>query len=108
VSRAVLLIDPALGIDSQDLEAAWNGDPDCRALARLEPVPQPPGRFDPTLGAVALTFVVGVATGVTANLVTDALRRLLAEHKPEADLELDYRRDAEGNEQLILRKKGGA
>jgi len=72
MSKPVLIIDPALGIDSQELEKAWKEDPACRALGRIEPAPQPPGHFDPTRGTVALTFAISVVTGLTTNLLTEA------------------------------------
>ena len=105
--RPVLVVDPGLGITASELEARWNADPVASAQGHLEPVDTAHRSFDPTLGAMAITFVVAVATGVTTNLVTDALRRLLADRVPAEELEIDSRRDAQGNEQLILRRKTG-
>lgn len=66
-----------------------------------------PADTDPGLGAIAFTIVIGVATGITANFLTDALHRLLADRVPAEVLEIDIRRDAQGNEQIILRRKTG-
>ena len=103
----ILVIDPELGISADELEALWNADPAASAEARLERADIGPRQFDPTIGGMALTFVLGVATGVTADLLGDALRRLLAPRVPAEELEIDIRRDAAGNEQLILRRKSG-
>ncbi len=101
----ILVIDPKLGISADELEALWNTDSEASAEARLERVDIGPRQFDPTIGGFALTFVLGVATGVTANFLTDVLRRLLGGRVPAEDLEIDIRRDAQGNEQMILRRK---
>ena len=103
----ILVIDPELGISADELEALWNADPEARAEARLERIDTGPRQFDPAIGGMALTFVFGVAAGVTANLLSDALRRLLAPQVPAEELEIDIRRDAQGNEQMILRRKTG-
>jgi len=105
MSRPVLVIDPALGITADELQARWNADPMASAQGSLERLDISQRAFDPTLGTIALTIALGVATGVTTNLVTDALRRLLADRVPAEELEIDIRRDAQGNEQLVLRRK---
>ena len=105
MSRPVLVIDPRLGIAADELQARWNADPMASAQGSLERLDISQRAFDPTLGAIAFTFALGVATGVTTNLVTDALRRLLADRVPAEELEIDIRRDAQGNEQFILRRK---
>lgn len=105
MSRPVLVIDPELGISADELEALWNADPAASAEARLERVDIGHRQFDPTIGGMALTFAVTVAAGVTATLISDAIRRLLADRVPAEELEIDIRRDAQGNEQVILRRK---
>lgn len=101
----ILVIDPELGISADELEALWNADPAASAEARLERVDIGPRQFDPTIGGMALAFVLDTASGVTADLLADPLRRLLAGRVPAEDLEIDIRRDAQGNEQLIVRRK---
>lgn len=103
----VLVIDPKLGISADEIEALWNADPEASAEARLERVDIGPRQFDPAIGGMALTFVLGVASSVTATLLIAALRRLLAPQVPAEELEIDIRRDAAGNEQLIMRRKTG-
>ena len=107
MSRPVLVIDPRLGIAADELQARWNTDAMASAHGSLERLDISHRAFDPALGAIALTIAIGVATGVTTNLLTDIIRRLLADRVPAEDLEIDIRRDAEGNEQIILRRKTG-
>ena len=107
MSRTVLVVDPGLGIAADELQTRWNTDPVASAHGRLEPLDTGQRAFDPTLAAIALGFAVTVAAGVTASLITDALRRLLADRVPAEELEIDIRRDAQGNEQIILRRKTG-
>ena len=105
MSRTVLVIDPDLGIAADELQARWNADPMASAHGSLERLDIGQRTFDPTLGTMALGFAVTVAAGVTATLISDAICRLLADRVPSEELEIDIRRDAQGNEQFILRRK---
>jgi hypothetical protein len=105
MSRPVLVIDPRLGIAADELQARWNADSMASAYGSLERLDIGQRAFDPTLGTIALSIALGVATGVTANLLTDIIRRLLVDRVPAEELEIDIRRDTEGNEQFILRRK---
>jgi hypothetical protein len=64
-----VLIDPALGVDP--------ADPDARQLGRLEARPSAQ-QYAGLLELVVIPLAVGVAANVTSDLITEAIKRLMA------------------------------
>ena len=75
---------PELGLDSPGFVDAWNGAPECRALAEARLSPQAPQGFplDPQLVEQGLVVLSGLAAGAGA-LALDALKDALKEKLTE-------------------------
>lgn len=72
--NTIIALSPDLNIDPASFIAAWNADPNARALA-LAQVPRSGAQtFDPTLAAIALSAASSIALGVISNFLTDWLR----------------------------------
>jgi hypothetical protein len=93
-----VLIDPALGVDADALRSAWDSDPQARQLGRLEP--RPTGQE--FTGFVELV-VVGVAVKVTADLIVEAVKRLLDAKGKDADV--NKQNLPGGEEAVVVQKK---
>jgi hypothetical protein len=68
-----VLLDPSLGVDTSDLKAAWDADPDAKKLGSLEVRP-PTQQFTGFVELVVIPVAVGVVAGVITEVVKDPVK----------------------------------
>ena len=94
-----VVIDPSLGVDPAALKAAWGADPDARQLGRLETRPS----TQEFAGFLELVLV-GVAVKVTADLVTEAIKKLAAA-LAKGPVAVEKQTVPGGKEAVVVQKK---
>ena len=103
-----LALDPRLGLDPDDLVAAWNADAKLRGKAQAARGQAPPGAFpDPMLAQALVSLAVSVTGGITTGLVLDFLRARLKAKGRDTPLEIVERELPSGERVLIARAKAG-
>jgi hypothetical protein len=107
MDKLSLALDPRLGLDPDDLVAAWNADAELRGKAEADRGRAAPGTFDPVLTAALVSLAVSVAGSVTSGLVLDFLRaRLKAKGEGrDTPLEIVERELPSGERVLVARAK---
>jgi len=113
VGRLVVALDPGVRVSGDELAAAWDGDPDARALGTAVPGSSAPGEFslDP-LSLVVIPLTVNVASSMAYDLVRKLMARLhAARHAQQGepgrpDLELAEVPGRDGDLILIVRVRG--
>jgi hypothetical protein len=105
-----IAIDPGLDLDLDDLVAAWNETPACRALAQAQLFAPEAQSFTPELAQQGLILLTGAATAASAlalDALKDALRARLSayfeqklERKPA--LEIEWQRQPGGGHLLVV------
>jgi hypothetical protein len=69
-----IALSPTLGLTAEEFTAAWNADPECRALSEAQLVSGKGTTFEPiTLSLILIT----IGTGVAANLLSDLIKNLI-------------------------------
>jgi hypothetical protein len=101
--EVAVLMDPSVGLNPTDLKAAWDADPEARQGGRLQarPARQEYAGF---VELVAIPVVVGVTVKVTADLITEAIKRSLAAQGKEA-VAVNKQTLPDGQEVVVVQKK---
>jgi hypothetical protein len=68
-----IALPPELGISPSEFVAAWNAEPEQRAVAEARVTPMPGAQFDPALGNEMITLVIGVLAGLATEALYDLL-----------------------------------
>jgi hypothetical protein len=105
-----VLLDPSLGVDTAELKAAWDADPDAKQLGRLEV--RPSGQqYTGFVELVVIPLVVGVASGVITEVVKDpvkktieVIKRLLTT-KAKGSVTVEQQALPGGQEAVLVQKK---
>jgi orotate phosphoribosyltransferase len=74
-----IVLSPDLGLSADDFAAAWNADPECRAVAEAQ-LKKSTHTYDPT--AIFFAVLTGIPIGITANFLTDLIRKTIFAKQP--------------------------
>jgi hypothetical protein len=105
-----VLLDPSLKLDSADLKAAWDADPEAKQPGRIEkrpPTQQFPTGFEELMIAVAAGLIVAAAEDPVKEAVKKAvevMKRLLAT-KAKAPVTVEQQTLPGGQDAVVVQKK---
>jgi|SRR3954470_12260168 hypothetical protein len=106
MDKLTLTLDPRLGLDADDLVAAWNAEPTLHAKAEASYRRPAHGTFhDSTLVQILLDYTVSVGGGITTGLVLDLILRRLTAKGKDTPVEIIERELPGGERVLFARPK---
>jgi hypothetical protein len=99
VDRINVAPAPDLGIETEDFVDAWNASEESRAVALAKAERAPAEQFEP----VSLTAVlVGIATGIAANVICELIKKALQNRKAGMRLEVREITNADGSRVFVV------
>ena len=72
-----IALPPELGLSPEELVAAWNEDPECRAVAQARLDESSGTQYDPTFLAGVAVVLGNVALGIATNALYDLIKQTL-------------------------------
>jgi hypothetical protein len=105
-----ILLDPSLGVDTADLKAAWDSDPEAKQLGRIEKRPstqQFATGFEELVIAVAAGLIVELGKDTVKEAVKksiEVIKRLLAT-KVKTPVTVEQQTLSGGQEAVLVQKK---
>jgi hypothetical protein len=98
-----VFLDPSLGVAPADLKAAWDSDLDAQQVGRLQE--RPSGKeFTGFVELVVIPVAVGVTVKVAGDLITEAIKKLLAAMK-KGPATVEKQTLPGGQEAVVAQKK---
>jgi hypothetical protein len=97
-----IALDPSLGVRGEEFIAAWNDNPKARqvATAQLHHT-LGPNQYDP-LTAIAIPILVGVIAGVTADFISDLIKRTLTRRGVHQPITIEVTRQPDGSDTVVV------
>jgi hypothetical protein len=87
MERMLLALDPAVGVSPESFAAAWEADEEARRLGPVGMEAAPGQQFIP--GLIEL-IVIPMVVGVSTDVLTDLIRRLVRRRQPPQFDDLEY------------------
>ncbi len=72
-----LMLSPRLEMNAADFVEAWNDDLEAHAKAEARLAEASSKSFDPTAVSLAIDFIIGVASGMTASGLYDLVKQVM-------------------------------
>ena len=108
MERLVIALDPAVGVNSAELAAAWDANEQARAVGPASVETSARGDFLPdVLTLVAIPLAVNVASTAITALVTRLVARLRNSRPDQPDIEVAELTSAAGDRVMVVRLRGG-
>ena len=100
MTRLVVAVDPAVGVEPAGLVKAWAADEEAAALGQASLQPSTPGTFVPGLAEL---IWVPLAVNLASSVLYDLVRRLVVQQRPAVDVtELELAETVSGDDRVVV------